>query len=147
MKLLHELRDACVRSRIGRAGFFTGRKMRGIRRRRVLRDIQQYDQIHRIGKFCRDREDRQVDGGVAAVGFYTQAGAVYRITDDRGLPQTSRKFEPQSLAGHPENIACAGFPRGRFQIPPGTAMEVENVAAFIDEGGGGNDFLQERGFG
>ena len=57
------------------------------------------------------------------------------------------QFAPQPFAGHLQDVVDAGLARGRLQVHPGAAVEVEDVALAVDQRGGRGDLLQQRLFG
>ena len=49
------------------------------------------------------------------------------------LAQRGGQRGAQSFAGHFEDVAHAGFAGGRFEVEAGASVEVENVAALVDQ--------------
>ena len=63
-----------------------------------------------------------------------------------GFVQGGGQLPPQPFAGHLQDVH-AGLARGRFQVPAGAAVEVEDVAALVDERADRGVLLQQRPFG
>ena len=125
------------------------RLLRMVRRsRRFLQDDQVQGRL-RQSRLApgRHRADGQVDRGEVAVGFDAQARAAHDLFVCRGLVQGRGQVAPQSFAGHLQDVVDAGLARGRFQVHPGAAVEVEDVALAVDERAGRGDLLQQRLFG
>ena len=60
--------------------------------------------------------------------------------------QGGGQIPPQPFAGHLQDVH-AGLARGRFQVLAGAAVEVEDVAALVDQRTGRGVLLQQRPFG
>ena len=75
--------------------------------------------------------DGQVDCGEFAVGFDSEARMAHGFFAQRGFVQGCGQVVPQSLAGHLQDVADAGLTRGRLQIHPGAAVQVEDVAVLV----------------
>ena len=117
-----------------------------VRRRRFLEDDQKQVRLGgRVGA-CRHRPDRQIDGGEVAVGFDPQPRVAHRLSAGHGFVQGGGQLPPQPFAGHLQDVH-AGLARGRFQVQAGAAVEVEDVAALVDERADRGVLLQQRPFG
>ena len=82
-----------------------------------------------------------------AVGFDPQARVAHRrLCCAAALCRAVVNSAPQPFAGHLQDVH-AGLARGRFQVLAGAAVEVEDVAALVDQRPGWSVLLQQRPFG
>ena len=115
-------------------------------RRRFLKDDQKQGRLGGCVGARRHRPDRQIDRREIAVGFDPQARVAHRLSGGHRFVQGGGQVPPQPFAGHLQDIH-AGLARGRFQVQPGAAVEVEDVAAFVDQRADRGVLLQQRPFG
>ena len=70
----------------------------------------------------------------------------HRLFERHRFVQGDGQVRPQPFTGHLQDVH-AGLTRGRFQVLAGAAVEVEDVAAFVDQRAGRGVLLQQRPFG
>ena len=89
----------------------------------------------------------QVDQGEVAIGFDPQIRTAHGFFLSYGPVQGYGQVGPQTLAGHFQDVVGAGLTRRRLQVHAGAAMQIEDIAAAVDERPGRGNLLQKGLFG
>jgi hypothetical protein len=149
-QLLHQRLDAGLGLARAEPGVARGTRGGGGIRIRCGRFLQHHQvqvccggirRLHRMGRRRADRMDGEVDARIRAVGLDLQPRHPHRLARGCRLVQGRGQAGTQALARHLHDVVDAGLAGRRLQEQTGAPVQVEDVAAGVDQRAGRGDLF------